>query len=85
MSYDLEMYAKALEAMAEQPGIRAMLPSDDPFEYAKRMTWERGYQWGMECAHRQAAAMLRMQPMTLWTVYPDHFPDPDAPQEDSDG
>ena len=82
MSYDLEMYAKAMEAMAKQPDIRPPEPKDNLFEYAQRVTWERGYQCGVERAWKQAANMLRLNPWPLWTVYPGHFPEPKEPADD---
>ena len=82
MSYDIEKYAEALEELAEQPGIRPPQPNDNLFEYAQRMTWERGYQHGLECARKQAAEMLRMKPETLWVVYPGHFPNPEEGDDD---
>ena len=80
MSYDLEMYAKALDAMANKQPYHYDT-SQDPDIYAREM-----HRYDGRCmALREIAHMLRMQPGPVWTVYPAHFPNPDAPQEDNDG
>ena len=81
MSYDLEMYAKALEGIKWIGNPMLIKDDEDPMNYATHQYHMRGFQRGLQAA----ADMLRMKPITLYVVYPDHFPDPGAPQEDNDG
>lgn len=71
MSYDLEMYAKALEAISNF-APRSQRHGENHFDYAKTKTFDDGFRYGM----KQAAKMLHMSPGSLYTMYPDHFPEP---------
>ena len=71
-SYDIEMYAKALEGIKWIGNPSLIKDDEDPIDYAKHRYHMRGFQRGLEAA----AKMLRMSPSALYTVYPDHFPDP---------
>lgn len=79
--YPLEQYATALEAMANEP-VRPYVACTGPqYElpaaYAEYLIHDRAY----KLALMSAAKMLRGTPMSLYMVYPDHFPDP---REDND-
>ena len=71
--YDLEIYAKALEELANEP-TQLFKAGEDPFEYVKFCQWHLG----RKTAFKNAAEMLRSTPICLWTVYPGYFPDPEA-------
>ncbi len=79
MSYDIEMYAKALEHLALMPhrsfsmtAPMARGPEEAPEQYAQYLHHYIGH-----CrALMQAAKMLRMKPETLYAMYPAYFPDP---------
>lgn len=74
MGYDLEMYAKALETMADDP-VMINFPQDslvsmrDFYDHAIA-------DWHRRRGLRQAAEMLRKTKMSLYVVYPGHFPEP---------
>ena len=76
--YDLERYAKALERMA----IEFQVPIDGPdkeedmLAYAQKIIRLRGYNLAMKYCYQRAAEMLRGTPTSLYTTYPDYFPDP---------
>jgi len=84
-NYDLEMYAKALEAMSNEPPMPFVLKitgtgqfygtAQEYAEYLNKYLGSRTALW-------QAARMLRMTPKGLWVNYPDHFPDPEATDAD---
>ena len=66
-----ELLSKALEGMSQEP----LLPPESnskAWEYAAYMA----HHTGGKRAWKQASEMIRMKPMTLWTVYPDYFPEP---------
>ena len=75
--YPLERYAKALEDLGNKP-VPPYNGSEDPFEYAQSVLWYRGW-----CAAAKSfTQMLRGTPTSLWTMWPDYFPDPDEEGDD---
>ena len=74
--YDVEAYAKVLRAMADDPfwtvfpqkGLKEM---KDFYEHAVA-------DWHFRRGLRAAAEMLQRTKRSLYVVYPNHFPDPDA-------
>ena len=86
MSYDIEKYAEALEAMANEEhrpyDFRASLtrgsPRETPEEYAQYLH----HYASSRRALKQAVEMLRMKPLTLRVVYPANFPNPEEGNDD---
>ena len=71
MSYELEMYKKALDEQAKIFAVVALL------EPPERKDLTRGLALG----YRRAAEMLQMSDAQLFKVYPNVFPDPEKEEE----
>ena len=85
LAYPLDMYIKALEAMInEQYSDPAIRVHEDPRKYAERVIGWRIYDDVTKRTRKNVIKMLCGTPMSLYTVYPDHFPDPEAPVEAPD-
>ena len=77
-NYDLEEYAKALETESnrtESEYLPEGIYTLEQFaEHRQGVEYLRGYRQ----AQRSAVNMLRGTPMSLWTVWPMYFPDPEG-------
>lgn len=85
MSYDIEKYAEAMEALALLPhrpfkmtAPIARGPEETPEQYA----WYLHHYISHSRALMSAAKMLRMSPSALYTVYPAYFPNPEEDTTD---
>ena len=85
-NYPHEQYAKAFEAMAKdlQLEIEHIRDDEDPFEYARNVTAIRTRNQSTQHLCETAAQILRGTPMSLYTVWPDYFPDPRGANDDKE-